>query len=172
MISHNSRKLALCQSEKVVPTGCPQCGSRPTFREFIGKYLFFDILGNALCLLHLDLFRDGFEHIASFDDEIRMGKKLRLSFRHLSIRASLRHSAFHIGHFSQLRLDAIQVLIPRVLACELDSTCAEGGIVLVERTVELAHKAPLVLGQVQQRTVNQDLTDGRGNNALALLSYS
>src|SRR4029450_7827739 len=66
------------------------------------------------------------------------------------------------------RLDAIQALIPRVLACELDPTCTKGGIVLVERAVELAHKAPLVLCRSQQRTVHQNLTDGRANNGFAL----
>jgi hypothetical protein len=87
------------------------------------------------------------------------------SFEHSSF---LRHSAFQVGHFSQLRLDAIQALTHAFWRASLIRRARRGGIVLVERTVELAHKAPLVLGQVQQRTVNQDLTDGRGNNALAL----
>jgi hypothetical protein len=44
------------------------------------KIFVFEMLGNALCLLHLDLFRDDSERITSFDDKIRMWKKLRLSF--------------------------------------------------------------------------------------------
>ena len=126
------------------------------------------MLGNALCLLHLDLFRDGFEHIASFDDAIRMWKKLHLSFRHLSIRASfvIRHSKLVIFPSSaSMRSKRSPTAFWRASSIR---RARRGGIVLVERTVELAHKAPLVLGQVQQRTVNQDLTDGRGNNALAL----